>query len=143
MQQFLLALALLFSSLLAGQNSADGKLEKYQSIEVSVTNVSSESGTVEFALYNEEGFMKEPIAAQSGKINGKLSTVVFENIPNGTYAIICFHDANENKRMDFEMNGMPIENYGVSNNVFAMGPPVFESAKFEHKNSDKKLEIKF
>ncbi len=140
MQQLLIALALLVSTALAAQS---GNKEEHNAIEVSVTNVTSEKGTVEFALYTEDGFLQKPFATKSGTIQGAMSEVIFDNIPAGEYAIVCFHDSNENKRMDFEMNGMPIENYGSSNNVFEMGPPVFENSKFEHGNTDIKLEIKF
>lgn len=142
MQQVLIALALLVTSMLAAQNGTNEK-NNFKAIEVSVTNVPSEKGTVEFALYTEDSFFKEPIAAKSATINGTTSTVVFENIPAGTYAIICFHDANENNKMDFEMNGMPLEDYGTSNNVMEMGPPTFENAKFQHGDNESKLEIKF
>lgn len=140
MQQLLIALALLVSSMLAAQTS-----EKMvnKAIKVSVTNVTSEKGTVEFALYTEKGFLQNPLATRSASIQEGVSSVVFENIPAGSYAIVCFHDKNENKRMDFELNGMPIENFGASNNVYEMGPPVFENSKFEHGASDLNLEIKF
>lgn len=142
MQQVLIALALLVTSLLTAQT---GKIEQngYKAIEVSVTNVTSEKGTVEFALYTKDSFFKEPLVSKSAVINGKISTVIFENVPAGTYAIVCYHDINENKRMDFEMNGMPLEDYGATNNVMEMGPPTFENAKFQHGASESKLEIKF
>lgn len=142
MQQVLIALALLVTSLLTAQT---GKIEQngYKAIEVSVTNVTSEKGTVEFALYTKDSFFKEPLESKSAVINGKISTVIFENVPAGTYAIVCYHDINENKRMDFEMNGMPLEDYGATNNVMEMGPPTFENAKFQHGASESKLEIKF
>ena len=140
MQQLLIALALFVSTALAAQQ---GESNEYKAIEVSVTNVTSEKGKVEFALYTENGFLQKPFATKSANIEGKISRVVFENIPAGEYAVICFHDANENNLMDFEMNGMPIENFGASNNVYEMGPPVFDNSKFVHGNTDIKLEIKF
>lgn len=142
MQQVLIALALLVTSLLTAQTGKIGQ-DDYKAIEVSVTNVTSEKGTVEFALYTKDSFFKEPLASKSAVINGKISTVIFENVPAGTYAIVCYHDINENKRMDFEMNGMPLEDYGATNNVMEMGPPTFENAKFQHGASESKLEIKF
>lgn len=142
MQQLLITLALLVTSLLTAQSQTDG-MTSYSGIAVSVNNVTSDKGTVEFALYTKDGFLQQPIATKSATITNKVSTVYFENIPEGEYAIICFHDANENKRMDFEMNGMPLEDYGSSNNVMEMGPPVFENSKFLHGNSELNLEIKF
>lgn len=140
MQQLLIALALFVTAALAAQT---GDTSAHRAIEVSVTNVTSEKGTVEFALYTEEGFLQKPYAVRSAAIVGKISRVVFENVPAGEYAVVCFHDANENRRMDFELNGMPLENFGASNNVYEMGPPVFDNSKFTHGNTDIKLEIKF
>ena len=45
--------------------------------------------------------------------------------------------------MDFENNGMPLEDYGATNNVMNYGPPRFEDAKFELKDKDLTFEIKF
>ena len=44
---------------------------------------------------------------------------------------------------EIRMNGMPLEDYGATNNVMEMGPPTFENAKFQHGASESKLEIKF
>ena len=46
--------------------------------------------------------------------------------------------------MDFESNGIPKENYGVSNNQMNLyGPPLWEDAKFEFDGSDKALQLQF
>ena len=113
------------------------------SVTVSAVNTLSDNGTVNFAFYNEENFMKQPIYSKSASVEKGKSTVVFENVPEGSYAIICFHDENENNSMDFDENRMPIESYGLSNNNINFGPPEFESAKFEVKDNAISLEIKF
>lgn len=45
--------------------------------------------------------------------------------------------------MDFEPSGMPMENYGMSNNVVSYGPPTFEDGKFTVADAPVVLEIKF
>ena len=81
-------------------------------ITAKVINATSDGGTVEFALYNKTNFRMKPLQGAKSKIvNGK-SVVVFENIEAGEYAIICYHDKNNNDKMDFEANGMPLEDYG-------------------------------
>ncbi|MDX1462028.1 MAG: DUF2141 domain-containing protein, partial [Marinirhabdus sp.] len=45
-------------------------------------------------------------------------------------------------RMDFEANGMPKENYGVSNNVMNFGPPQWSDAKFEVSTAPLNMEIR-
>lgn len=112
-------------------------------ITVKVVNATSDAGNVEFALYDKTNFGMKPLKGDESKIvNGK-SVVVFENIAAGEYAIICYHDKNNNDKMDFEANGMPIEDYGASNNVMNFGPPKFEDAKFSIIDKNVSLEIKF
>ncbi|RBW63202.1 hypothetical protein DS884_00590 [Tenacibaculum sp. E3R01] len=114
-----------------------------QTITATVVNVTSNKGKVSYALYNKDNFMKEPVKAKSSKIvNGK-STVVFNDVPAGEYAIVCYHDKNDNNKMDFQPNGMPIENYGASNNVMNFGPPQYEDAKFTIIDNNVSLEIRF
>ncbi|MEX1382850.1 DUF2141 domain-containing protein [Lutibacter sp.] len=143
MQHLILIVALFFSALIFSQGSENYNLNKENNITVSLVNALNDSGTVNFALFNKENFRQQPLRAQSAIIKNGLSTVVFENVPIGAYAIICYHDENENSRMDFQENGMPLENYGTSNNPMNFGPPQFDSSKFEVTNKDVTLEIKF
>lgn len=142
MQQIILALALLISSMIFAQTTPN-TLEKGISVTVSVVNALNDEGTVNFAFYSEENFMKQPIYAKSASVEKGKSTVVFEGVPQGFYAILCFQDENNNGRMDFDINGMPTESYGSSNNVMNFGPPEFVSSKFEVKDNALNLEIKF
>jgi len=114
-----------------------------RTITVTVENVSNDNGKVSYALYDKDSFMKVPVQTQSNSPKGKKSTVVFTNITPGNYAVICFHDANNNDKMDFQPNGMPIEDYGVSNNPMSFGPPNFDEAQFEVSDKDVTLKIRF
>ena len=112
-------------------------------ITATVINATSDAGKVGFALYNKTNFRMKPIQGAASKIvNGK-SVVVFENVEAGEYAIICYHDKNDNNKMDFKSNGMPLEDYGASNNVMAFAPPTYEGSKFLVTDKDVSLEIKF
>jgi uncharacterized protein (DUF2141 family) len=113
-------------------------------ITVSIDKVKSNKGKVLFALHTEDTFMKtQPIQAAASKIEGNKVVVTFTNVPKGTYAITCVHDENNNGRMDFEDNGMPMEDYGISNNPMSFGPPEFDPAKFDVKGEDLSLKIIF
>lgn len=113
------------------------------SITATVVNVTSNKGKVSYALYDKKNYMKQPIQAKKATIENGKSTVIFENVPLGEYAVICYHDKNENNKMDFEPTGMPMEDYGASNNVMRMGPPMYEDSKFSVTDKDVSLEIKF
>ncbi|MEH1008879.1 DUF2141 domain-containing protein [Winogradskyella sp. ECml5-4] len=131
---FALALTTLFSF------SQDSKT----SITVTIDNVTSDKGTVKLSLHTVDTFMKGKglMSAQSKIKDGKI-TVTFENVNPGDYAIIAFHDENENSKMDFRENGMPLESYGMSNNSMAFGPPNYNDAKFTVADKNLDLNIRF
>lgn len=112
-------------------------------VSVKIDNIKSDEGAVLFGLYTESTFIKAKpeFTAKSEIVNG-VAQATFENIPNGTYAITFFHDVNGNNQMDFEPSGMPIEEYGVSNNAVNMyGPPEWSAAKFEVTGDDVSMNL--
>jgi uncharacterized protein (DUF2141 family) len=59
------------------------------------------------------------------------ATCRFDAIPCGTYAVACFHDENDNGKLDTGLFGIPKEGTVVSNHAKGfMGPPSFDAAKF-------------
>ncbi len=114
-----------------------------KTITVTVVNANNNEGNIKFALHNKETFLvKKPIQAKEAIIKEGRSTITFTNVPEGEYAVTCFHDKNSNGRMDFEANGMPMEDYGASNNVMNFGPPQYHNAKFTIIDKDVSLEIR-
>jgi len=121
-----------------------GQESETVSITVSINNISNNNGKVIVALHTADTFMKGPGTQnlESTITDGQVS-FTFKNVAPGSYAIMALHDENENNRMDFEDNGMPLENYGTSGNDMSMGPPSFELSKFEVTNENLDLNIKF
>lgn len=116
-----------------------------RTITVTIDNVKNDTGKVILTLHNQSTFLVKPDGIQStdSKIeNGKIK-VTFKNVTPGTYAIMAMHDENENKAMDFDANRMPLESYGMSNNSLNYGPPQYSDAKFNLKNEDLELNIRF
>ena len=111
-------------------------------ITATVVNVTSDSGKIAFALYDKTTFNRTPLQGAESKIIDGKSIVVFENVVPGEYAIICYHDKNNNDKMDFEANGMPLEDFGASNNNMSFSPPKFDDAKFVISDKDVSLNIK-
>ncbi len=138
MKTLTLLLALIFSITFSNAQN------KGKTIKVAVNNVVNNNGKVIVGLHTEETFMKSQSfqSAESVIEDGKIQ-VTFKDVPSGTYAIMVLHDENDNKRMDFEPNGMPKENYGMSNNPVSFGPPQFTDAKFEVANDNLDLLIRF
>ncbi|MCF4101843.1 DUF2141 domain-containing protein [Gillisia sp. M10.2A] len=135
-------ISILFAMFLA--HTLNAQSEKSLNIEVIVENISSADGSVLFGLYTEDTFMKaKPNYSAKSEILDGVAQITFENIPEGTYAISCFHDANGNNKMDFEPTGIPKEAYGISNNkVNLYGPPIWSDAKFDTEGNEMKMNIK-
>ena len=113
-------------------------------ITVSVDNLTSDKGIVAFALHTKETFMRGEGVMNTGSAIEKGKVVVtFKNVQPGEYAIIGLHDVNENGRMDYRENGMPLEGFGTSNNVMAFGPPQYDDAKFKVEDKDLEFNIRF
>ncbi|TYB77109.1 DUF2141 domain-containing protein [Bizionia myxarmorum] len=121
---------------------AQDSLQTY-TISIRLENPSNNRGHVLIGLHSADTFMKSE-GLQNAKlkvIDGKVHAT-FENVKPGNYAIMVFHDENDNSRMDFEPNGMPMESYGISNNPMLFGPPTFNDAKFEL-YEDTEISIRF
>ena len=113
-------------------------------ITVTIENITSDEGMVLAGLHTADTFMKGlGIQNLESEIKDGKVTLTFENVPSGTYAIMAMHDANDNKRMDYQDNGMPKESYGMSGNDMSFGPPNFEMAKFEVGAENLELNIRF
>ena len=146
MKTILVTITIVLSSLILKAQNADSAITNDATSETTTITVhvpvKTSEGSVIFGLNTEENFMKSaPVQGLESEIVDGKATVTFENVAPGTYAITLFHDKNGNKQMDFEPNGMPIEMYGVSNNVMSMGPPMWSDAKFEVKGEPLILEI--
>ena len=117
--------------------------DKAVTITVNVPNVTSDKGAVRFALYDKATFMQTPLSGKMSEIKDGMAKIKFEDVKPGEYAISCYHDSNNNDKFDFDANGMPAEDWGMSNNPVIMGPPTFDVAKFTVENKSLDLTIKF
>ncbi len=118
--------------------------EETVTVTVTIENVLNDEGTVLVSLHTADTFMKGGgIIDLAEKAKKGPVTLSFENVKPGIYAIMAIHDVNDNKRMDYNSNGMPKESYGMSSNEMTEGPPTFDNAKFEVANEDVTFNIRF
>ena len=113
---------------------------KKGNLKVLVNNIKGNTGQLAFYLFNsDDGFpMKTGKALMQGfvKATGNTAEYAFTNLAAGTYAVFVFHDADNDKKLKTNFVGMPKEGMGVSNNAKGhFGPPDYDDAKFEFKNS--------
>lgn len=146
---FISAVLYLITSFTQAQTNSNHEItqsmEQTYTIKALVNQIKPEMGTVYFAMYSSENDFasRKPFLTRNASAAEGAVEVIFNNVPEGIYAITCFHDKNGNGQMDFSPNGMPEENYGSSNNVMNFGPPRFSDAKFEVSGKDLTFEIKF
>lgn len=93
--------------------------------------VDGQGGHVICALFRADGWLEKPVATVKSKLRSRRANCVFANVKSGTYAIVAFHDENDNGDIDKNFLGIPTESWCTSRNAKAfLGPPSFGAAKF-------------
>lgn len=85
-----------------------------------VTNVGSDRGNIMVGICStEDQYLEKEKCTYSFSMSATKGTMVKNlNIAKGKYAIIIYHDENNNKILDRAMFGKPKEYYGFSNNTY-------------------------
>jgi uncharacterized protein (DUF2141 family) len=100
---------------------------------LSIEGVRSTRGKIMAALLKADasaGIARRVNAGMASPVAGT-TTLVFEGLEPGDYAIQLFHDENGNGEMDSNLFGIPSEGYAFSNRARgSFGPPKFEQMKF-------------
>jgi uncharacterized protein (DUF2141 family) len=105
-------------------------------LRVVATNVSSDAGTIEVWVYeNEDTWLSDRYRTRKAvPVKGNLQgdTVTLELLlPPGEYALSVFHDENGDGKLARNFIGIPKEPAGFSNNYRPKGPPRFAKAAFQ------------
>jgi uncharacterized protein (DUF2141 family) len=122
------ALALAFS-LPAGQAQADGS-----QVVVRIEGLRSASGFVRLGLYDSpDDFPRgRPVAGQAVPAMSGSVEAVFDDLPDGRYAIAVYHDEDGDGEFTKNFVGLPLEGYGFSNDApVLLGPPAFDTAAID------------
>ena len=101
---------------------------------VTVEGVHAGPGPIRVALYaNADSFRHEDRALRvlSAPADSATVSVAFKDVPAGRYAVLAYHDANDNKKLDVVMGMFPDEGWGLSNDPTVIGPPRFEPSAFD------------
>ena len=118
-------------------------------LHIRVIDLRNSEGTEICTLYGSaapEAFPSDDtraIANVKAPIQFDAADCAFKNVAPGEYAVVTFHDENNNGQFDRDALGLPKEEYGFSNDLKPeFGPPVFKDAAFEYKGGDQWLTIK-
>ncbi len=124
---------------------------------VAIAGVHSRSGTLMVGLYDtaagfgkaieqstKQGLLNDPtrvVGVAMRAVTGTQS-MVFQNLQSGSYAIIVFHDEDDNGMLDENYWGVPTEGYGFSNDAQGfLGAPDFDAAAVAVDAADKAIMI--
>lgn len=100
---------------------------------LTIEGVRSDRGKIMAALLKADataGVARRVNATMTTPIVGT-TTIHFDGLEPGDYAVQLFHDENSNGEMDSNLFGIPSEGYAFSNRARAsFGPPKFAQMKF-------------
>ncbi len=101
---------------------------------VEVVGMRDSTGTIRAALYNapdsfrkeERAFMRVAHPAETGSVS-----LIFRDVPPGRYAVVAYHDENDDGKLNLRFGMFPVEGYALSNNPKVLGPPRFSDSAFD------------
>lgn len=118
-----------------------------QSLTVQITGIRSAEGVIRISFFtNSRQFDEEiphlaRIVPKTGIRDGQM-TLVFSQLPPGTYGIVVLDDKNENGKMDYRLI-WPAEGYGFSGlQPGKLRRPSFEEFKFDFTEKDKTVWVR-
>ena len=103
------------------------------SLTVQITGMKSDEGHLVYAMWSgSEGWLESNTVREgTSPISAGGSTLKFDDLPYGEYAISVYHDKNDNGKLDTGMFRIPKEPLGTSNDAkIRFGPPKYDDAVF-------------
>lgn len=122
---------------------------------VTFTKLRSSKGVLRVTLFDAlqegKGFPGDTKKSREAKVielskvvpdGAKETTVTFDGLSQGTYAVAAFHDENNNNKMDTHWYGKPKEGSAASNDPRPkMRAPRWSEAKFEVPENGKDISV--
>jgi uncharacterized protein (DUF2141 family) len=104
-------------------------------VRVEIASLRNAQGDVGCLIFNSpDGYPETHAKAYKEMhtaIEGDHAVCEFKDVTPGTYAVIVFHDENQNGKLDKNFLGVPQEGYAASNNVrHLMSAPEFKESSF-------------
>ncbi len=112
---------------------------------VELENVRDDSGQIRASIYSDpESFRKEDKALKIVSLPARAGNITLnlDGLAPGRYAVMVYHDANNDQKLNLRFGMFPTEGYGLSNNPVVMGPPKFSESVFDLKAGENRISIK-
>jgi uncharacterized protein (DUF2141 family) len=112
-------------------------------LHVTITGVKSAAGHVRVDVCTEREFLKEcRYTGASAAVPGA-TTVLVAGVPPGRYAVVAYHDKNDNDEVDRNVVGLPTEAVGFSNGVrIGLRAPRFSEAAINYAGGEEDLTVR-
>jgi len=145
MKKLKILMLLLSFSINAQLYNDSNQIQRFK-LEIEISEIKNE-GNLYLAIYNNEIDFNS-----RDRSNDRVYYGITENVKKGKYikeitlnkgiyALKIYIDKNYNNKFDFNIFGLPKEQYGFSNNAMNLfGPPNFKKALFKL-NTNKKVKI--
>lgn len=120
---------LLYFTLLTGFIS-----NKNPQLTIKIENIEVLEGDIRIGMFNaSEKFLKQGLSFKNYiiAVENTTETIIIDDLPEGDYAFILYHDKNADGKMNRNLIGIPKEPFGFSNNMKPkFAKPTFEECKF-------------
>ena len=112
-------------NLLLSQNTLNISIKNIELLEGEIfVSLSNDSTEFPGEIFNSKMMQRKMVAEHSMQF-------IYENLPDGDYAIAVFQDLNQNEELDTRKFGIPAEPFAFSKDALKkFGPPHFKQAKF-------------
>lgn len=103
-------------------------------LQVTLQGVRDGQGQLRVSLYRDvDSFRKEDRAFRVLSVPAAPgdARLAFDALPPGRYALMAYHDANGDAKLNLRLGMFPTEGYGLSNNPQVVGPPRFADSAFD------------
>ena len=132
-------------AILAAADATPGSAAESSVLHVRILSLRNNSGHAHCTLFNSDAFPKDDSKAvkqADAPIRDNSAVCDFAGIPAGRYAVVAYHDENDNGKFDESMIGMPEEGYAFSQNVHpTISAPSFEECAFDYKGGDQTITL--
>ncbi len=113
---------------------------------VVVGGLRSDKGHVGCLLFHgPDGFPGDHAKAKGSTwcaIEKDAASCKFSPVEAGEYAVACFHDENNNNKLDLGLFNIPSEGVAVSKDAKGfMGPPKYADAKFDFSGTSTQIDV--
>ncbi len=103
--------------------AAPGSQGQKRSVQITITNITTKSGTIVLSAHDSEESFKKKKPVQTARVPATVPSVTMElSLEPGDYAVCVFHDTNDDGDLNAGFMGIPKEPFGFSN-YDGKGPP--------------------